>query len=135
MKPQFKISPFSQYVLRTPLFPLSFYLDLLKNYNSGKSIAIYQNALVKEALSMASPELINELNKWESFQADSFNKHFCVHEQDTHAMERTVFISSVLLLSYFHSVIKTNLKFLLFRSFQTEFVHLLLCRKITFHFL
>ncbi|UPZ17010.1 lantibiotic dehydratase family protein [Flavobacterium humidisoli] len=74
MKPQFKISPFSQYVLRTPLFPLSFYLDLLKNYNSGKSIAIYQNALVKEALSMASPELINELNKWESFKADSFNK-------------------------------------------------------------
>ncbi|MDQ6527694.1 lantibiotic dehydratase family protein [Flavobacterium sp. LHD-85] len=73
MKPQFKISSFSQYVLRTPLFPISFYLDFLKNYNYEKATAICQNPLVKEALSLASPELVQELNKWESFKADSFN--------------------------------------------------------------
>ena len=74
MKSQFKISSFSQFVLRTPLFPISFYLDLLKNYNCEKATAVYKNALVKEALSLASPELVNELNKWETFKADSFNE-------------------------------------------------------------
>ncbi|RYJ39670.1 Lantibiotic dehydratase domain protein [Flavobacterium anhuiense] len=74
MKSQFKISFFSQFVLRTPLFPISFYLDLLNNYNCEKAIAIYQNALIKEALNLASPELVNELNKWKTFKADSFNE-------------------------------------------------------------
>ena len=29
----YKVLPFSQYVLRTPLFPLSFYRKLLENYS------------------------------------------------------------------------------------------------------
>ncbi|MBS7254037.1 lantibiotic dehydratase family protein [Flavobacterium branchiicola] len=74
MKPQFKILPFSQYVLRTPLFPVSVYLDLLQNYNCEKAIATYKNPLVREALNLASPELVNELNKWENSKADSFNE-------------------------------------------------------------
>jgi hypothetical protein len=74
MKPKFKISHFPQYILRTPLFPISFYLDLLKNYNYEKTISIYKNALVKEALNLASSELVDELNKWESFKGHSFNK-------------------------------------------------------------
>lgn len=74
MKPKFKIFPFSQYILRTPLFPIPFYLDLLKNYNYEKAISIYKNTLVKEALNLASPELVNELNKLENFKADSSKK-------------------------------------------------------------
>jgi hypothetical protein len=74
MKPKFKISSFSQYILRTPLFPIPFYLHLLKNYNCEKAISIYKNTLVKEALNLASPELVNELNKWENSKADSSNE-------------------------------------------------------------
>lgn len=70
MKSQFKISSFSQYVLRTPLFPNSFYLDLLKDYNCEKAISIYKNPFIKEALNLTSPELVNELNKWVNPKAE-----------------------------------------------------------------
>ncbi|KRB59940.1 lantibiotic dehydratase family protein [Flavobacterium sp. Root186] len=63
LKP-YKIVPFSSFVLRTPLYPLSFYLDLVESYSLEKAIEIYQIPLVKEALNLASPELVTELNKW-----------------------------------------------------------------------
>ncbi|MEP6932077.1 MAG: lantibiotic dehydratase family protein [Flavobacterium sp.] len=72
MKKAFKISPFSQYVVRTPLFPLSFYLDLLQDYTQEKVVSIYKSSLIKEALRLASPELAKELNKWAD--TDCFDK-------------------------------------------------------------
>lgn len=64
MSTSYKIVPFSSFVLRTPLFPLSFYLELIKNYSLEKAIETYEIPLVKEALNLASPELVTELNKW-----------------------------------------------------------------------
>lgn len=64
VKKEFKISPFSQYVVRTPLFPLSFYLDFLENYSRKKAISSYKTPLIKEALNLSSPDLAKELNKW-----------------------------------------------------------------------
>ncbi|WP_291149922.1 lantibiotic dehydratase family protein [Flavobacterium sp. UBA7680] len=63
LKP-YKIVPFSSFVLRTPLYPLSFYLDLVESYTLEKAIEAYQIPLVKEALNLASPELVKELDKW-----------------------------------------------------------------------
>lgn len=81
MNKEFKIFPFSQYVVRTPLFPLSFYLDLLENYSREKVVSKYKIPLIKEVLSLTSPELTNELNKW--VKADSYDKN-------TAALELTV---------------------------------------------
>lgn len=64
MKQNFRILPFSEYVVRTPLFPTSFYTDLLENYTREKAISIYKKPLIKEAIYLASPELIQELDKW-----------------------------------------------------------------------
>lgn len=63
----FRIKCFSEYVLRTPLFPLSYYLKLIKNYSSEKAIELYNNnnnSVVREAINLASPELRTELDKW-----------------------------------------------------------------------
>jgi lantibiotic biosynthesis protein len=68
----FKIKYFSQYILRTPLFPLSFYLDLSENYSPEKAISSYKTPLIKEALNLASPELAKELSKWA--EADCFDE-------------------------------------------------------------
>jgi len=59
-----KVLPFSKYVLRTPLFPISFYLNLLENYSSEKVLQQFENPIVREAIRMASPELVLELDKW-----------------------------------------------------------------------
>ncbi|TDP02474.1 lantibiotic dehydratase family protein [Flavobacterium sp. 245] len=59
-----KIASFDDYVLRTPLFPLSLYLDTVDNYSIEKVKRHYQNPLVREAINLASPDLIKELDKW-----------------------------------------------------------------------
>lgn len=64
MTKNYKILPFSSFVVRTPLLPLSFYLEILKNYSPEKSKEMYKIPLIKEAISFASPELIKELDKW-----------------------------------------------------------------------
>ena len=53
----FKIKCYSEYVLRTPLFSLSSYLQLIKDYSSEKAIELYNDAVIKEAIGLASPEL------------------------------------------------------------------------------
>lgn len=63
--PDFKIKCFSEYVLRTPLFPLSSYFELIENYTSKKAIELYQDS-VKEAINLASPELREQLDRWAS---------------------------------------------------------------------
>jgi hypothetical protein len=60
----FKIKAFAEYVLRTPLMPLSFYLNTIEKYSTEKTKQLYHNPLVREAISLASPELIKELDKW-----------------------------------------------------------------------
>lgn len=65
MMSDFRIKCFSEYVLRTTLFPLSYYLELIKNYSSEKAIELYNyNSVVREAINLASPELRTELDKW-----------------------------------------------------------------------
>ena len=74
MKQNFKILPFSQYVVRTPLFPIPFYTNLLENYTLEKAITFYSIPLIKEALYLASPELIKELDKWTLNYTASFDE-------------------------------------------------------------
>jgi hypothetical protein len=62
----FKIKCYSEYILRTPLFSLTSYLELIQNYSSEKAIALYNNVVIKEAINLASPELKKGLDKWAS---------------------------------------------------------------------
>jgi len=64
MTTTFRIKPFSSYVLRTPLLPLTAYLDTIDNYSTEKAKKKYKNSLIREAIYLASPDLINELDKW-----------------------------------------------------------------------
>ncbi|TPG45261.1 lantibiotic dehydratase family protein [Flavobacterium pectinovorum] len=64
MRSTFKIRPFTSYVLRTPLLPLSSYLNTIENYSVEKAKGLYQDSLIKEAINLASPDLIKELDKW-----------------------------------------------------------------------
>lgn len=68
----FKIKCFSEYVLRTPLFPLSAYHKVIENYTSEKAAAFYKNPIVREAIHLASPELQKQLDKW-AFDSSSLS--------------------------------------------------------------
>lgn len=74
MIPDFIIKCFSEYVLRTPLFPLSSYLKLIENYTSEKAIELYRDSVVKEAIKIASPELKEQLDKWTSESSSLSNE-------------------------------------------------------------
>jgi len=54
---------FNTFVLRTPLLPINFYTNLLNDYSKDKLFGILDNEIVKNAIKIASPELINELDK------------------------------------------------------------------------
>ena len=62
----YQVRPFAYYVLRTPLFPLPFYFDLLENYSEEALLLQFENPYVREAIRMASPELLMALDKWKS---------------------------------------------------------------------
>jgi len=64
MTPDFKIKCFPQFVLRTPLLSLATYLELLEDYSLEKAINLYNTPIIKEAINLASPELLNGLDKW-----------------------------------------------------------------------
>lgn len=57
---------FDTFVLRTPLFPIRFYTQLLNDYSSDKLFQTLENKLIKEAIKIASPELFSELVKLKS---------------------------------------------------------------------
>lgn len=59
----YKVHHFSQYVLRTPLFPISFYLNITENYSQEIVLEAFENRLVREAIYIASPELVFALEK------------------------------------------------------------------------
>lgn len=60
----YKVEPFSKYVLRTPLFPIAFYSNLINDYNEKKILQQLDNKYVREAINLACPELLTALNKW-----------------------------------------------------------------------
>lgn len=57
------IGCFDIFVLRTPLFPINFYTQLLNDYSSDKLLEVLESNLVKEAIKIASPELIREFER------------------------------------------------------------------------
>lgn len=59
-----QIQSFSQYVLRTPSFPLSAYWGLLEDYSIEKVLLFLENPFLREAIRIASPELLLNLDKW-----------------------------------------------------------------------
>ena len=60
-----KFTPFTTFVLRTPLFPVSFYTTLLGNYSRKDLFKTLENPYVKNAIALASPELYKELKKYQ----------------------------------------------------------------------
>ncbi|RDI53566.1 lantibiotic dehydratase family protein [Flavobacterium glaciei] len=62
----YQVRPFSHYVLRTPLFPLSFYWDVLNKYSEEALLLQLENPYFREAIRMASPELLTALDKWKT---------------------------------------------------------------------
>lgn len=62
MKPNI-ISCFNTFVLRTPLYPINFYTQLISFYSSNKLFNVFEDKTIKNAIKIASPELITELEK------------------------------------------------------------------------
>lgn len=69
-----KVQFFSQYVLRTPLFPISFYWNVLENYSSANIAHLFDSPFVREAIRLASPELLKSLDKWKTDPSSLSNK-------------------------------------------------------------
>jgi hypothetical protein len=63
---KYKVQPFQHYVLRTPLYPTAFYKNILENYSVENLLLQLENSYVREALHLASPELLMALDKWKS---------------------------------------------------------------------
>ncbi len=57
---------FDQFCLRTPLLPLDFYHNLTReaHISTEKFKDIWTDAIVREAIFLASPELFDEIEKW-----------------------------------------------------------------------
>ena len=60
----FQIRSFPQYILRTPAFPISNYFNLLENYSSNTLLLEFKKPYFREAIRLASPELLEILDKW-----------------------------------------------------------------------
>jgi hypothetical protein len=58
----YQVRPFSQYVVRTPTFPVSTYLNLVNDYSQALLTGF--KILFLEAIRIASPELLTALDKW-----------------------------------------------------------------------
>lgn len=71
----YQIRPFSSYVLRTPLLPLSFYTKIMEKEAVISVFDLLQDPLVYEAFQLASPELILLVEKyWKNPQSFSNKK-------------------------------------------------------------
>jgi len=60
----YQVRPFSKYVVRTPTFPVSTYLNLVNDYSSQALLTGFKNHVFREAIRIASPELLTALDKW-----------------------------------------------------------------------
>lgn len=54
------------YVLRTAALPVSFYTNLLQNYSTNALFKAVEHSFVKNAIRLASPELLQEYEKYNS---------------------------------------------------------------------
>nr|WP_299345956.1 lantibiotic dehydratase [Allomuricauda sp.] len=65
-KTQLPYTAFDNFVLRTPLFPFQFYLQLTSDQEIGDDSFknLFTNDIVQEAIFLASPTLFFELEKW-----------------------------------------------------------------------
>lgn len=59
-----QIKPFQQYILRTPIFPVSFFRNIMENHCQEAIFLYLENKYVQEAIYLASPELFEALDKW-----------------------------------------------------------------------
>lgn len=58
------IKSFQNYVLRTPAYPLSVYTDLVADYKFEDLLLLFNEVFLKQALQIASPDLVEALNKY-----------------------------------------------------------------------
>ena len=68
---------FDTYILRTPLFPIDFFLNITRDeeVSDNQLKEVFQNPLVKESIYLASPILFEEIKKWiEGKKTDDTNK-------------------------------------------------------------
>ncbi|WP_177177173.1 lantibiotic dehydratase family protein [Flavobacterium urocaniciphilum] len=56
--------------MRTPLFPINFYTQLLTTYSSDRLFKILEEDVIKNAIGIASPELIAEFEKLKSYSEE-----------------------------------------------------------------
>jgi lantibiotic biosynthesis protein len=61
----YKVLPFSSFVLRTPLLPITFYNNLLENYTPETVLQLVENPLIREGIRLASPELLATLDQYQ----------------------------------------------------------------------
>lgn len=57
---------FDSYVLRTPTLPVNFYTQLLDNYSTTALFKTVEKSFVQDAIRLASPELLEEYEKYKS---------------------------------------------------------------------
>ena len=59
---------FQEYIVRTPLFSVSLYLELLQNYSRKALFEFVENPTLKSAILHASPDLWNEFSRYKQNQ-------------------------------------------------------------------
>ncbi len=59
---------FQEYIVRTPLFSVSLYLELLQNYSRKALFEFVENPILKSAILHASPDLWNEFSRYKQNQ-------------------------------------------------------------------
>ncbi|MEO8234717.1 MAG: lantibiotic dehydratase family protein [Flavobacterium sp.] len=59
----YSIRSFPNYVLRTPSFPVTYYLNLVANYSLDITLETIEEPFFKEAIRLASPEFLGLLDK------------------------------------------------------------------------
>ncbi len=67
---QFHISSFNSYVLRTPTFSFDNYFKLVENYTIEKLLTFYEEPILREAIKIASPELLSTIDKWDTLSSE-----------------------------------------------------------------
>jgi hypothetical protein len=55
---------FQEYIVRTPLFSMNLYLELLHNYSRKELFETVEKASIKNAIAHASPDLWNEFTRY-----------------------------------------------------------------------
>lgn len=74
---------FATAVLRTPLYPVAFYIKLLSDYRTDKVWECLLHPLVKEAIALASPELMGQVEKY-------LNDPACFSKEKQKHLEKSV---------------------------------------------